>query len=88
METFLASLYLFTGLSYMGNPPTPPPDWYYAYDRTDVQNPYMVIGLGVEHEFNPRWSLRLEYQHECSVPNADDIGEDSARLVVTWRPFR
>jgi hypothetical protein len=88
MDTLLQSLYLFTGLSYLGNPPTPPPDWYYAYDRTDIQNPYMVIGAGIELPLNSRFSLKLEYQHECSVPNANDIGSDSARLIVTWRPFK
>jgi len=88
MEAFLASLYFFGGFAYLESPPAPPPNWYYALDRTDIRNPYGIIGFGVEHEFNSRWSVMLEAHHESAAPTTNDHGQNSVRLLVKWRPFK
>jgi len=88
MEAFLASLYFFYGAAYLDSPPATPEGWYYAFDRTEIQNPYNIVGAGIEHEFNSRWSISFEVQHECSYPYGKDYGQNSARLFVKWRPFK
>ena len=88
MEAFLASLYFFGGFAYVASPPSLPQNRFYVYDRNIVHNPYGIIGLGLEHEFNSRLSIHFEAQHESSIPTSQDSGSDSARLYLKWKVFK
>lgn len=91
-EIFAVShLFIGGGLGYVHELPDLPPRYMYEYDQNHIANPLGIASIGYEWEHATRlgeFTTRLEVWRHQSFIGVDDLGQDSAQVFVTWRPFK
>ena len=64
----------------------PPPLNYWAYDITEVRNPYGAIEAGWAVPFRSG-EVIVQARHMSSI-GVNDFGMNSLEVAVRWRPFK
>lgn len=88
MSCFLACLHLTLGMAYAEHTKAPPcADCWWWYDITRVENPYGIVELGWQKQYDQA-SIDIALRHESSMGTRKDKGFNSIEVRFNWFPFR